>query len=195
MQNENNPDKNEKLLELVRNLVQFDGELRAKYNIGDKFRFIRDRLNALLVYTEEHVVEIKKKTERKKSLLDENETLVYVHLFNAQGIVLQSWHKMVVPSVFYDHSINRPIYHDKESIDAVIRSKPNKVQHAYLTIAVDKKNILPLNEQLKDSIGGQLIKVKDGSLKFERLISFSHNGNNYVVNENGELVKNAEHPH
>lgn len=194
MQNGDNQKTNEKLLGLVREAIRLDGQLREKYQIGDRFRFIRDRLNALLVHTEEYVAVLQKKTEQKQSLLGENEVLVYVHLFNSQGMVLQTWQKMVVPSVFYDHSVNRPIYADKETIESFVRSKTTKAQHAFLTIAVEKTAILKSAETSppKDTIGGLLVKVKDGSLKFNRLVTFTHNGHEFVVNENGELIKKKE---
>lgn len=194
MQNGDNQKKIEKMLELVRKAMKFDNELRAKYNIGDKFRFIRDRLNVLLTHTEEYVAEHQKKNQQKKSMLSENEVLVYIHLFNSQGMVLQTWQKMVVASVFYDHSVNRPIYADRDSIESFIRSKTNKAQHAFLTMAVEKQFILKLDEaaQPKDAVGNMLIKVREGSLKFNRLIAFTHNGHEFTVNENGELVAKKE---
>ena len=194
MQNGDNQKTNEKLLGLVREAMRLDGELREKFNVGDRFRFIRDRLKALLAHTEEHVAELQKKTEQKQSRLGENEVLVYVHLFNSQGMVLQTWQKMVVTSVFYDHSVNRPIYADKETIESFIRSKTTKAQHAFLTIAVEKTALIKSDEaaQPKDTIGGLLIKVKEGSLKFNRLVAFTHNGHDFIVNENGELIKKKE---
>jgi len=191
MSNDNHYEQKQKLLQLVKEAVRQDGELRATHQVGDKFRFIRDRLNALSTHLEEHLSELTKKKEKKQDILSENEMLVYVYLFNAQGIVLQTWQKMLNPSVFYDHSVNRPIYIDKAHIEAFIRSKTNRVQHGYLTIAMSKEAVIKssASELLKDALGHQLIKIKEGSLQFKRLIEFTHNGHTYFVGEAGTLTK------
>ena len=52
MSNESQIEK-EKLLALIKLALQKDIELRASYHIQDKFRFIRDRLTALVNRVEE----------------------------------------------------------------------------------------------------------------------------------------------
>ena len=165
--------------------------MREQFQIGDKFRFIRDRLVALLTRVEESLKEMKKEEDQYIKIIEEDEVLVFVYLFNAQGIMLQTWNKMVNASVFYEYSVNRPIYLDKKHIEASIRSKSTKTQHGFLTIAVKKENILkiPEGEIAKDALGNPLIKVKEGSLHFPRLISFTHQENEYIVNESGTLIK------
>ena len=94
---------------------------------------------------------------------------------------------MVLPNVFYEYSVNRPIYTEKSQIDSFIRSRPNKQQHAYLTVAIKKQDMYP--SQSQDSSGNMLIKVKEGSLRFEKLISFTYNDQDYQVDEEGEFIK------
>jgi hypothetical protein len=194
MQNANNKEQKEKMLQLIRDAVRQDSELRGQFQIGDKFRFIRDRLNALLQHLEESLAEIQQKNEKKEDTVTEHETLVYVYLYNAQGIVLQTWNKMLNPSVLQEYSVNRPIYSDKSHVEAFIRSKPNKVQHAYLTVAIPKQAVTtPASaETVKDATGNPLIKIKEGSLQFNRLIAFSHGGNDYMIGASGELTKKKE---
>ena len=180
-------EQKEKLLELVRDAVAHDKNLREEFLIGDRFRFIRDRLEALLARVEENLTALRKQEEERKDEISENEMMVYVYLYNAQGLVFQSWQKMLNPSVFYEHSVNRPIYSDKSHIEAYIRSRPSKAQHGYITVVVNKADA-PLTETAKDVIGNPLIKVKEGSLNLTRLISFTHNGNDYVLDEDGTLI-------
>lgn len=195
MQNTNNHEQKEELLKLVSAVVQQEAELRAKYQVGEKFRFIRDRLNALLSHLEENLKELQKKHEQKQDTITENELLVYVYIYNAQGVVLQTWQKMITPAAFYEHSVNRPIYTDKMHIEAFIRSKANKIQHAYLTIAIPKETVAKASaELLKDTLGHPLIKIKEGSLQFNRMIAFSHNGHEYTVGAAGALIKKKENP-
>ncbi len=181
----------EKLLQHMQEAVRQDKTLREQYQMGDKFRFIRDRLAALLQQVETSVNESIEEEEKKDQVATEEETLVYVYLYNAQGLVVKTWQKMLSQTVFYEYSINRPIYAEKTAIEAYIRSKPNKVQHGYLTIIVRKNDVVVSAESssVKDTVGNALIKVREGSLAFPKMISFTHNGNEYVIEEGGELVK------
>lgn len=187
-------EQSEKILQLVLNAIKQDKELREKFQVGDKFRFIRDRLDALQLRVQETITSLQKEDEKKKDTLAEDEVIVYVHIYNAQGIAFQTWQKMVSPSVFYEYSVNRPIYNDKSHIESFIRSRPNKVQHAYIGVAIKKQDILstPESELVKDAIGNPLIKIREGSLLFNRFISFIHNNNEFIFNENGQLVKKPE---
>lgn len=184
-------DQSEKLHELIRDAVSADKLLRETYQIGDKFRFVRDRLNTAFTEVEENLKEVVQESIQVGGIVAEGEVIVYVYLFNAQGITLQTWHKMVSPSVFYEHSVNRPIYTEKEHIESFINRKTNKVQHGYLTIVIKKQGILAADDgaELKDTYGNPIIKVHEGSLEFKRLISFTHNGLDYIVDEDGVLIK------
>jgi intracellular multiplication protein IcmQ len=187
----NDKEQREKLLKVVSDAVRQDKELREKYQIGDKFRFIRDRLIALLSQVEESLSSLQKKAEKKSDELLADEMLIYVYLFNTQGLIFQTWQKMLNPSVFYEYSVNRPIYTEKAFVDSFIRSKASLVQHGYLTIAIKKQDIIKdaTTEGVKDAIGNPIVKVKEGSLHVEKLVSFTHNGHEYVLNEVGAIVK------
>lgn len=188
-----NKELKDKLLSFVRNALQQDADLRGKFQIGDKFRFIRDRLSALQTRVKETFAQAQQETVQKRNQPAEDEVLVYVYLFNAQGLSLQTWRKMVHPSVFYEHSVNRPVYMDKTQIETMIRGKSNPVLHGYLTVAVKKSDVIPKrDDSAKDSLGNPLIKIREGSLSSGGLMSFTHNGNVYDVNEEGELVMRAK---
>jgi hypothetical protein len=169
-----------------------DKALREQYQVGDKFRFIRDRLTALMQQVEENLSEIKIEKASSIEQAAEHEMLVYVYLYNAQGLLLRTWQKMLNASVFYEYSVNRPIYLEKNAIESFIRSKPNKMQHGYLTIIVQKSDVLQSAADValvKDVLGNVIVKVREGSLAINKLISFTHNGNDYTLGEEGELVK------
>jgi len=181
-----------KLMQIVSDAVSQDAKLRETLLIGDKFRFIRDRLTALQQHVDEALQTIKVEENNVKQAVSQDEQLVYVYLFNAHGMDLQSWIKMLHPSVYYEHSVNRPIYGSKEHVEMVIRNKTNRIQHGYLEIAVKTAAVVQRGgEALKDNLGNPLIKIKEGSLRPERLISFVHNGHQYSLDENGRLEKIA----
>ncbi|MBX3709864.1 MAG: type IVB secretion system protein IcmQ [Gammaproteobacteria bacterium] len=188
-------EQKERILQLVLDAIQRDKELRDQYQVADKFRFISDRLKAMQLRVEESLSTTQKEIEEKTSYLAEDEVWVYVYIYNAQGLVLQTWQKMLAPSVFYEYSVNRPVYADKTSIEAFVRSRPNKAQHGYLTIAIKKQDILPVPpgaESLKDQVGNPLVKIREGSLFFKKLVTFTHQSHEYVVNEAGQMIKKQD---
>lgn len=182
----NEQEKKQKLIQIIRDAIAKDQALRDQYGIGNKFRFITEKLNELKNYVDLEFVTVEKE-EKEALTVHEDETIVYVHLYNSQGISLPTWRKMVHGSVFYEYSINRPIYSHKNSIEAIIRGRTNKLQHAYLSVIVKKSDII--NETMKDSLGNPLVKIKEGALKREKLLSFSHGGNDYTVSDEGEFLK------
>lgn len=181
-------EQKEVLLTLVRDVLAQDQTLRETHQIGEKFRFIRDRLAALVTKVEEALKTIAVDQSSQTLTLEEDEILVYIYLYNAQGLVFQTWQKMLNPAVFYEYSVNRPAYLQKEHIDEFIRGKTNKAQHAYLIIAVKKDAVLQ-QDQMKDAMEHPLVKVKEGALKFHRFFSFMHNEHEYGVNGGGVIVK------
>lgn len=184
-----NKNLKEELLKLLHLAVEKDQSLRTKYKIGDKFRFIRDRLSALQAHVQESLASVKVEEKSNVDKVAEDELVVYVYLYNTHGATLPSWRNMMTPKVFYEYSVNRPIYQDKTYIETFIRSKANRVQHAYLTVAVKKEFISSGEEWMKDSLGHPLIKVREGSLSPKRLIAFTHNATDYILNEDGEFIK------
>ncbi|MES2217203.1 MAG: type IVB secretion system protein IcmQ [Pseudomonadota bacterium] len=178
-----------KLVELIRDVVARDKALREKYEIGDKFRFVRDRLDSLLLQLETHVDNVK--IEEKKTIIvkTEDEVFAYVYLYNSQGATLVTWINMLTPKLFYEYSVNRPIYLDKNHIESLIKSKANRVQHAYLTVAIKQNDLITNENAPKDPQGNTVMKVREGSLKFERFIALTHNDQDFVLTEQGALVK------
>ncbi len=188
---ENEREQQEKIIELMKNIIQCDVDLREKYQVNDKFRFVPDRLNALLKAMESKG-SAAKQTQPTAIIEDhQSEVVVYVYLYNSKGMTPESWQPMLAPKLFYEYSINRPIYAEKGSIEALIRSKLNRTQHGYLAVKVTKEAVLTVDPSKiqKDSLGQPLLKIKEGSLDFNRLISFTYNHCDYQVNQSGVLVK------
>lgn len=187
----NKKEQMESILRIVHAAIQQDQALRQQFEIGDKFRFIRDRLETLRSHTAAQLAELDEQLSEAIQVIAEDEQLVYVYLYNAHGISLPTWQKMLLSSVFYEYSVNRPIYHEQSHIEAFIRSRPNKPQHAYLTFIVKKAQVLtpPDASTLQDAIGGRLLKIREGSLQFKKLVAFMHNGIEYTVKEDGQVTK------
>lgn len=178
------------LFALATDVVMQDKQLREQHQMAEKFRFIRDRLQAVLQGSEELVQAEQQAQVQKTELLSDDETVVYVYLFNAHGVSLPTWQKMVSAAIFYEHSVNRPIYREKIHVEGFIGRKPNKAHHAYIAVAIKKIDILSVEgTESKDSYDQPLIKVREGSLIYEKFIGFTHNGIDYVLNAGGVLEK------
>ena len=187
----NEDDQHTKFIQVIRDLVKQDNELREKYSVGEKFRFVKERLVGLLTHLEKNQ-SIAKTEEMKKNVeITADDVVVFVYLFKSQGNLLKNWGSMLTSKVFYEHSVNRPIYTDKSQIEMLVRSKPNKLHHAYISVSVKRSDILtsPANVGLKDVQGNPLIKVKEGSLLFNRMVAFTHNDTDYSVEESGDIVR------
>jgi len=180
-----------KLVGIIQQALQRDEQLRKTYQVGEKFGFIRERLNNLLENIQKDTFIPEKKVKPAyEVMVEEDEMLVYVHLYNSQGNVVRTWQSVITPKAFFDFSVNRPVYADQKSIETFIRGKANKTQHAYLTIAMKKEHLVSnRDEGLKDAMGNPLIKIKEGSLRMDKVLSFTHNENVYTLNEDGVLIK------
>lgn len=177
--------KTERLLAIVQEALAKDEELRTTYQVKDKFRFIRERLQYLLTRVEENLKNVQEAEEKHIDELSQDEQLVYIYLFNAQGIHIESWHKMLQPGVFYEYSINRPIYQDRKYVENIIKTKSNRQQHGFIIIAQNKNDII--SGQTQDALMQPLIRVRDGSLNPKRVHGFVHNGQEYAL-ISGKLV-------
>ena len=178
-----------KLLQLVRETVERDAQLREKFQVENKFRFITDRLKAILGPLEAETALIQEDHQQIGShILAHDEVPVYVYLYNAKGAILRHWQHMVTENVFYEYSVNRPIYAEKTRIEEVLRSKPEKAQHAYLTVAIKKSDILS-SSSTKDILGNPLLKIREGSLRLQNVISFTHDEQDYVIDEQSNFHK------
>lgn len=182
-------DQAEKLFVIMQHVVDAERDARAEYNMGDKFRFVRDRVLAENEIVTKAVAQFKEVHVKQIEALGEDEIIVFVYLFNAQGLALDAWRKAINPEALYDHSVNRPVYPSKADIDSFINRKMNKVQHAYLAIAIKKEHISPSQTVLKDSYDHPLIKVREGAFTMKKLISFTHNGVEYEVTQEGGFAK------
>lgn len=182
-------DQRQRLIQLVEEAITKDEELRLKYQVGEKFRFVRDRLQAILDRLKKDFALMEQEQQQKgQPISAEDETTVYVYLFNAHGLTLRSWLRMLGPKVFQEYSVNRPIYLEKAYVEAVIKNKPQKAHHGYLAVVIKKKDILQA-EGSKDGLGNPVAKIKEGSLRFEKLITFTHNEHVYTMDADGALVK------
>lgn len=182
----------EKLRELLNEILTVEKELRESCEIGTRFNVIRTQLEILLDKFEKEVTAVSsvlKEIQKVDRKLKEDEILIYVYLFNSQGGVVKTWQRLLSQDALMEHSVNRPIYINKDEILKVLEYKTDKLQHSYLEVAIRKYDIVkPTSGPIKDQNGFDLLKIRQSSLKVENIYSFFHNGKVYPVVD-GEIIE------
>lgn len=186
-------ESNEELLKELGNIVDIEQDLRERCGVGARFKVIREQLQSILQKYTKKIKQFQrfgKDIEKEADVLPQDEMLVYVYLFNAQGATLKNWENLLLPKALIDHSVNRPIYAEQQDVEKMLRAKQNKTQHAYLVIAIKKQNVLQTekNKELKDQHGFPLLRIKQGSLDTAKIKKFIHNEHEYIVTGKGRLV-------
>jgi intracellular multiplication protein IcmQ len=114
---------------------------------------------------------------------------VYVSLYSSDGINLQSWDRIVAN--LPRQMISRPIYADEEDAKAIIKTKENKQNEAYVAIYINQSDILLLSPDKApvDKLGKVLLSLKDKTLNLDNISRFVHISGSYRF-VNGHLIKN-----
>jgi len=186
-------ESNADLIKELDNIVNIEKKLRQHCSIGARFKVISAQLQSILKkFTErvQRMQSVSRKAEADTDILAEDEILVYIYLFNAQGVSLKNWQNLLLPRALVDHSVNRPIYAKQKDIEQVIRSKPNKAQHSYLVVKIKKADVLQ-SEDLCDQQDFPLLRVKHGALETDKIKEFVHNGRKYKVSVQGIISKQS----
>lgn len=115
---------------------------------------------------------------------------IYVSLYSSDGRNLQSWEKILAS--LPRQMISRPIYADEEDIKAVLKTKENKQNEAYVSIYINQSDILPLSSDKApvDKLGKTLLTLKDKSISLDNISRFVHVSGVYRYT-NGRLIKNG----
>lgn len=168
----------------VESLVRKEKALRKQYNIADRYKAISSRLEALFKHVQEsaNLPQQQLSPVRLPPVLGEGERYVFVHLFNAKGKILTRWEAMLSPRLLCEYSVNRPVYAQKDEVEAYIRSREDSDQHAFLMMKVLDITVLDSFDSpaQTDTLGQSLVKLKEGSLKEENLVYFFHQGEQYI---------------
>lgn len=113
---------------------------------------------------------------------------VFVSLYSTDGSNLQSWERIVAN--LPRQMISRPIYANEEHVNALIKTKENKQNEAYLGIFINQAGIIPLppDKALSDKLGNPLLTLKDRTLDLDNISRFVHLTGVYYY-DRGRLLK------
>lgn len=113
---------------------------------------------------------------------------IFIALYCAEGNSLSGWEKIL--SNLPQHMISRAIYVNELEVEQLIRSRPNKINEAYISAYIKETDILVLPKEKvpKDKFGKELIVLKDKVLQIENMHRFVHLSGRYRYTK-GRLIK------
>lgn len=123
-----------------------------------------------------------------KIALRRGQKKIYIALYSTDGTNLRSWEWILVN--LPRQMISRPIYTSEEDVKAIIKTKENKNNEAYVSAFINHNDILPISvDKLPvDKLGKPLLSLKDGTLSLDNLEFFVHESGTYQYLQ-GRLTK------
>lgn len=116
---------------------------------------------------------------------------VFIRVYSTDGNNISSWEKILAN--LPKQLISRPIYGNEKDIKAILKSKDNHINEAYVSIYVNKSDILSVEAERTpvDKLGKPLLQLKDKALKLDNVHYFMHTTGVYKY-ENGRLIKDNQ---
>ena len=113
---------------------------------------------------------------------------ICVALYSSNGKNMQSWEWIVTN--LPRQMISRPIYAEEEDVQAIIKTKENKINEGYVIVYIDEEDILHVDDDKVpiDKLGKPRLLLKDGALKLNNMDCFVHQSGVYHYSQ-GRLVK------
>ncbi|HHT0593036.1 TPA: Dot/Icm secretion system protein IcmQ [Legionella anisa] len=163
----------------------------------DKSNFLRSIGNRLIGIREGFAKKINERSQAQiqadahlanRLALRSGQQEVFVSLYSSDGSNLQSWERIIIN--LPRQMISRPIYADEEQVQALIKSKENKQNEAYVSIYINQTDIINLSadKTLSDKLGSPLLTLKDRALNVDNISRFVHLSGVYKYSR-GRLIK------
>jgi intracellular multiplication protein IcmQ len=117
-----------------------------------------------------------------------NETMVYILLYQSQGNDMQKWQDVITSLVRY--SVGRPIFKDEADAKAACQLNTRNPNNAYAVVKISADAIIPESvEQARfDRDGRRLIKLREGAIALHNIVYLVHISGQYRLVGNS-LVK------
>lgn len=153
--------------------------------IGKNLREIRDKFSTQVNHSEKDKLSTQMAAH---TALHSDKLEVFIGLYSYDGNNMQSWERIITN--LPRQMISRPIYSEEQAIKDSIRTKDNKLNEGYVSIYVEKSDVLPttVDKTPTDKLGKSLLTLKDKSLKLENINRFVHISGIYKY-LNGRLIK------
>jgi intracellular multiplication protein IcmQ len=145
--------------------------------IGKKLEALRDKYLTYLSPDAQH-------TETKPGFATRlaqrsGQQEIYISLYSSDGGNLSSWERIVMN--LPHQTISRPIYANETDVRALLRTKDNKQNEAFVAIYINQSDILPLPPERSsiDKLGVPLLSLKDNALDLNNISRFVHQSGVY----------------
>ncbi len=121
----------------------------------------------------------------------ENQIEVFISLYCAAGRDVGAWEKLI--NTMGKQIVTRPILQQEEDVRALIRSKLNQLNEAYIAVRIQKTDLVnPVGGvPQKDALGHTLLTVKEGCVSLHHITRFLHISGEYRL-ERGKLVRTGD---
>jgi intracellular multiplication protein IcmQ len=155
--------------------------------IGKNLREIRDgfsnQVNATEINQSKMIAQFAKKTALRSGQQE-----IFIALYSSEGTKLQSWERILIN--LPKQMISRPIYADEADVRAIIRTKENKHNEAFVSMYINHSDVLqlPPDKIPRDKLGKPLLTLKDKSLALDNIHQFVSAMGTYQY-IHGRLVK------
>ena len=115
---------------------------------------------------------------------------IFIALYSSDGENIASWERILMN--LPKQMISRPIYASEEDIKALIKTKENKINEAYVSMYISQSDSLQMSADKTpvDKLGKPLLTLKDKSLSLDNINRFVHITGTYQYGQ-GRLVKNS----
>ncbi len=155
--------------------------------IGKNLRNIRDDFVTQIESAGKEQASVTVQLANQKALRRDQQK-VYLQLYTSDGKNMQSWEWIIAN--LPRQMISRPIYAEEADVKAIIKTKDNTINEAYVAIYVGQNDMLQISADKipVDKLGKSRLSLKDGSIKLENIDCFTHQGETYHYYQ-GRLVK------
>ena len=122
-------------------------------------------------------------------LLEADEQLLYMTLYQAQGHDLQAW-AMQLRSIKHT-MLGRPIYETEAAVEAKIRTKLDQSCDGYVVLRVKRASIIELTEGVRQSgsdIDHAIVMLEQGCLSVDNIVKFVYMKKTYELKQ-GKLIQ------
>ena len=161
--------------------------------------FLKNTLKPLAAIKAEAQAELEKLEAKAENITyqvtppAENETEVYISLFQSEGYNINKWAMQLRSLERY--IVGRPIYQNVTDVEKRIRLRAAAGSNeAYVAVIIKKADIEaadPFVPPVKDQYGHALLTLKETALRNGRIIAFHHQGIRYHFVD-GQLIKDSK---
>lgn len=142
--------------------------------MGKKLEDLRDRFAKSSGLDEQLDPDLVEEEQHALLRAQANQTEIFISLYNADGLNMLKWEHAL--STLANQTVSRATYSDESSVQAMIRSRPNKNNEAYIVAFINNEDIIkPVGDiPPKDKLGNELLSVKNGAIKSDNIARFVH---------------------